>query len=108
MIEKRQAAVDRPRMRELVAQHRGQRQRHLPGMAVEYVEQRHVTARDRLEQQLLAERPGPEAGGGVEAVAVTERNEPQAVIGLSIIEYMETWSITPWDPTLAKSLMPLQ
>ena len=64
--QERQAALDRPGMRELVAQHRGQRQRHLPGMAVEHVEQRDVTARDRLEQQLLAERPGTKPAWGVE------------------------------------------
>ena len=46
---------------ELVAQHRGQRERDPPGVGVEHVEQRQVGGRHRLPQPLLAERPRPEA-----------------------------------------------
>ena len=56
-----EAAVERARRRELVAQHRRERERDAAGVVVEHVEQRQVARRDRLPQPLLAERPRPEA-----------------------------------------------
>ena len=48
-------------IRELIAQHRGQRHRHASRVLVEHVEQRQVAGGDRLPQPFLAERPRPEA-----------------------------------------------
>ena len=55
------AALQRAGRLELVAQHRGDRERHPAGRLVERVEQRQVAGRDRLPEPLLAERPRPEA-----------------------------------------------
>ena len=61
LAQEGEAALERARRLELVAQHRRQRQRDAPGMVVEHVEQRQVAGGDRLPQPLLAERPRPEA-----------------------------------------------
>ena len=62
LAQEGQAALHRPGVLELVAQHRGQRQgQRRRVVPIEHVEQRQVTRGDRLPQQFLAEWPGPEA-----------------------------------------------
>ena len=77
LVHERREALGHARSRQLVREHRRQRQRHAARALVEDVEQRQVARGDRLPQPLLAEGPRPEALH-VGHVRVEDDREPAA------------------------------
>lgn len=73
-------AVDHARRRELVGEHRRQREGDLLAARVEQLQQRQVAGRERLPQPLLAERPGAVALD-VGHVRVEDERQLAAVAG---------------------------